>query len=140
MKVKETDMNMNEEFDFSGMSDTDYTDTFADMDQAAEDEAAFTAGLRKALLIYVHTIGGTGAWVKGADHTLAPLFAGAVSGSPSDGWRVSLPAVAQVPGKGPASFAPILGHAVPPGDGNGMVMNVVLNLKAVSAAWLKSAR
>ena len=41
MKVKETYMNMNEEFDFSGMSDTDYTDYFADMDQDAEETAEF---------------------------------------------------------------------------------------------------
>lgn len=34
-------MNMNEEFDFSGMSDTDYTDTFADIDQTAEEIAEF---------------------------------------------------------------------------------------------------
>ena len=34
-------MNMNEEFDFSGMSDTDYTDHFADMDQDAEETAEF---------------------------------------------------------------------------------------------------
>ena len=34
-------MNMNEEFDFSGMSDTDYTDYFADMDQDAEETAEF---------------------------------------------------------------------------------------------------
>lgn len=32
---------MNEEFDFSGMSDTDYTDTFADIDQTAEEIAEF---------------------------------------------------------------------------------------------------
>ena len=141
MKVKETYMNMNEEFDFSGMSDTDYTDTFADMDQTAEDEAAFTAGLRKALLISVCTRGGTETWVKGSDPVLDPLFAGAVSGSAGDGWRVSLPAVTEGPEIGPASsFAPILGHAVPPGDGNGMVMDVLLNLKAAPAAWLKSAR
>ena len=41
MKVKETYMNMNEEFDFTGMSDTDYTDHFADMDQDAEETAEF---------------------------------------------------------------------------------------------------
>ena len=52
-------MNMNEGFDFTGMSDIDYTDTFADIHQAAEDEAAFSAGLRKALLVSVRTIGGT---------------------------------------------------------------------------------
>lgn len=135
---------MNEEFDFTGMSDIDYTDTFADIDQAAEDEAAFTAGLRKALLVSVRTIGGTDTWVKGTDHVLDPLFAGAVSGSAGDGWRVSLPAVTEGPEIGPASsFAPILGHAVPPvvwGDGNGMVMDVLLNLKAAPPAWLKSAR
>ena len=34
-------MNMNEEFDFTGMSDTDYTDHFADMDQDAEETAEF---------------------------------------------------------------------------------------------------
>ena len=34
-------MNMNEEFDFSGMSDTDYTDYFADMDEDAEETAEF---------------------------------------------------------------------------------------------------
>ena len=34
-------MNMNEEFDFTGMSDIDYTDTFADIDQAAEETAEF---------------------------------------------------------------------------------------------------
>ena len=85
-------MNMNEGFDFTGMSDIDYTDTFADIDQAAEDEAAFTAGLRNALLVSVRTIGGTDTWVKGSDHVLDPLFAGAVSGSAADGWRVSLPA------------------------------------------------
>lgn len=32
---------MNEEFDFNGMSDTDYTDYFADMDQDAEETAEF---------------------------------------------------------------------------------------------------
>ena len=135
-------MNMNEGFDFTGMSDIDYTDTFADIDQAAEDEAAFTAGLRKALLISVHTIGGTNAWVKGSDHILDPLFAGAVSGSPADGWRVSLPIVAQVPGKGPASsFAPMYGNAVPnPSSGDGVVMDVLLDLNAAPTAWLKSAR
>ena len=81
---------MNEEFDFSGMSDTDYTDTFADIDQAAEDEAAFIAGLRKALCILVcKKPDGANVWVKGTDSRLDPLFAGAVSGSLSDGWRVS---------------------------------------------------
>ena len=83
---------MNEEFDFSGMSDTDYTDTFADIDQAAEEKAAFTAGLRKALCILVCKPDGTDAWVKGTDSRLDPLFADAVSGSPSDGWRVSFSA------------------------------------------------
>ena len=34
-------MNMNEGFDFTGMSDTDYTDHFADMDQDAEETAEF---------------------------------------------------------------------------------------------------
>ena len=34
-------MNMNEGFDFTGMSDIDYTDTFADIDQAAEETAEF---------------------------------------------------------------------------------------------------
>ena len=84
---------MNEEFDFTGMSDTDYTDTFADIDQAAEDEAAFTAGLRKALCILVcKKPDGANFWVKGTDSRLDPLFADAVSGSPSDGWRVSFSA------------------------------------------------
>ena len=137
-------MNMNEGFDFTGMSDIDYTDTFADMDESETDRIAFTAGLRKALLISVCTRGGTETWVKGSDPVLDPLFAGAVSGSAGDGWRVSLPAVTEGPEIGPASsFAPILGHAVPPvvwGDGNGMVMDVLLNLKAAPAAWLKSAR
>lgn len=44
---------MNEGFDFTGMSDTDYTDTFADMDESEMDRIAFTADLRKALLILV---------------------------------------------------------------------------------------
>ena len=34
-------MNMNEGFDFTGMSDIDYTDTFADIDQVAEETAEF---------------------------------------------------------------------------------------------------
>ena len=85
---------MNEGFDFTGMSDTDYTDTFADIDQAAEDEAAFTAGLRKALLILVCKPDGANDWVKGTDSRLDPLFADAVSGSPSDGWKVSFSATA----------------------------------------------
>ena len=142
MKVKETDMNMNEAFDFSGMSDTDYTDTFADIDQAAEDEAAFTAGLRKALLILVRKPNGANDWVKGSDHVLDPLFAGAVSGSLSDGWRVSFSAVMEGQKIGPASsFAPIFGHAVlNPSPGDGAVMDVLLNLNAAPAAWLKSAR
>ena len=98
-------MNMNEGFDFTGMSDIDYTDTFADIDQAAEDEAAFTAGLRKALCILVCKPDGTDAWVKGTDPRLDPLFAGAVSGSPSDGWRVSFSAAPLERGTGlkPAS-------------------------------------
>ena len=136
-------MNMNEGFDFTGMSDTDYTDTFADIDQAAEDEAAFTAGLRKALLVSVRTIGGMDTWVKGSDHVLDPLFAGAVSGSPSDGWRVSLPAVTEGPEIGPASssFAPMYGNAVPNlSSRDGVVMDVLLDLNAAPAAWLKSAR
>ena len=136
-------MNMNEGFDFTGMSDIDYTDTFADIDQAAEDEAAFTAGLRKALLVSVRTIGGTDTWVKGSDHVLDPLFAGAVSGSAADGWRVSLPAVIEGPEIGPASssFAPIFGHFISnPSSGDGAVMDVALNLKAAPAAWSKSAR
>ena len=84
---------MNEDFDFTGMSDTDYTDTFADIDQAAEDEAAFIAGLRKALCILVcKKPDGANFWVKGTDSRLDPLFADAVSGSPSDGWRVSFSA------------------------------------------------
>ena len=83
---------MNEDFDFSGMSDIDPTDTFADTDQAPEDEAAFTAGLRKALRILVCKPDGTDAWVKGTDSRLDPLFAGAVSGSAADGWRVSFSA------------------------------------------------
>ena len=96
---------MNEDFDFSGMSDIDYTDTFADIDQAAEDEAAFTAGLRKALRILVCKPDGTDAWVKGTDSRLDPLFAGAVSGSPADGWRVSFSAAPLERGTGlkPAS-------------------------------------
>ena len=85
---------MNEEFDFSGMSDTDYTDTFADMDESETDRIAFTAGLRKALLILVCKPDGANDWVKGTDSRLDPLFAGAVSGSPSDGWRVSFSATA----------------------------------------------
>ena len=80
---------MNEEFDFSGMSDTDYTDTFADMDESEMDRITFTAGLRKALLILVCKPDGTNDWVKGTDSRLDPLFADAVSGSLSDGWRVS---------------------------------------------------
>lgn len=83
---------MNEEFDFTGMSDIDYTDTFADIDQAAEDEAAFTAGLRKALRILVCKLDGANVWVKGTDSRLDPLFSGAVSGSAGDGWRVSFSA------------------------------------------------
>ena len=84
---------MNEEFDFTGMSDTDYTDTFADMDESETDRIAFTAGLRKALCILVcKKPDGANVWVKGTDSRLDPLFADAVSGSPSDGWRVSFSA------------------------------------------------
>lgn len=134
---------MNEGFDFTGMSDIDYTDTFADMDESETDRIAFTAGLRKALLILVCKPDGTNDWVKGTDSRLDPLFAGAVSGSPSDGWRVSFSAVTEGPEIGPASssFAPIFGHAIPnPSPGDGAVMDVALNLKAAPAAWLKSAR
>ena len=85
-------MNINEGFDFSGMSDIDYTDTFADMDESETDRIAFTAGLRKALLILVCKPNGANDWVKGTDSRLDPLFADAVSGSPADGWRVSFSA------------------------------------------------
>ena len=136
-------MNINEGFDFSGMSDIDYTDTFADMDESETDRIAFTAGLRKALRILVCKPNGANDWVKGTDPRLDPLFAGAVSGSAADGWRVSLPAVTKGPEIGPASssFAPIFGHAVSnPSPGDGVVMDVALNLKAAPAAWSKSAR
>ena len=132
---------MNEGFDFTGMSDTDYTDTFADIDESETDRIAFTAGLRKALLILVRVPGGANDWVEGTDSRLDPLFAGAVSGSPADGWRVSLSTAALGRGMGlkPAadSFAPVYGNPVP---GDGAVMDVALNLKAAPAAWLKSAR
>lgn len=134
---------MNEGFDFAGMSDTDYTDTFADMDESETDRIAFTAGLRKALLILARVPGGANDWVKGTDSRLDPLFAGAVSGSPADGWRVSLSTAALGRGMGmePVSFswfAPVYERDPVPGDG--AVMDVALNLKAAPAAWLKSAR
>lgn len=132
---------MNEGFDFTDMSDTDYTDTFADIDESETDRIAFTAGLRKALLILVCVPGGANDWVKGTDSRLDPLFAGAVSGSPADGWRVSLSTAALGRGMGMKpvsfSFASIYGNPVP---GDGAVMDVALNLKAAPAAWLKSAR
>ena len=132
---------MNEGFDFAGMSDTDYTDTFADMDESETDRIAFTAGLRKALLILVRVPGMVNDWIKGTDSRLDPLFAGAVSGSPGDGWSVSLSAAALGRGMGlkpvSFSFAPVYGNHVP---GDGAVMDVALNLEAAPAAWSKSAR
>ena len=137
-------MNINEGFDFSGMSDIDYTDTFADMDESETDRITFTAALRKALLILVCKPNGANDWVKGTDPRLDPLFAGAVSGSPADGWRVSFSATALKQGgtglkPASSSFAHLYGNAFPAPAG-GAVMDVVLNLKAVSAARLKSVR
>ena len=42
---------LHEGFDFAGMSDTDYTDYFADMDEEAEDIKDFAKGLAPALWV-----------------------------------------------------------------------------------------
>ena len=121
---------MNEAFDFTGMSDVDYTNTFADIDQAEEDKAVFTAGLRKAILVRAKTPEKKG-WIWGEDPALDPLFAAAVSGSAADGWTVSFADVSGVslrPAFGP-SFADEPNPAA-----------VALYLDAAPAAWSKSAR
>lgn len=43
---------LSEGFDFGGISDTDYTDTFADMDQAAEELAEFERALASTTWCY----------------------------------------------------------------------------------------
>ena len=46
-----TGSRLHEGFDFAGMSDTDYTDYFADMDEEAEDIKDFAEGLAPALWV-----------------------------------------------------------------------------------------
>jgi len=78
------DFLVTEDFDFSDMSDVDYTDTFSDMDQAAEEMFDFTACLRKSILIRAQTQEKKG-FIRGSDPAFDSLFATAVSGSAADG-------------------------------------------------------
>lgn len=116
------------------MSDVDYTDTFSDMDQAAAEKSAFTAGLRKALLLQVRTSAGKNGWVRGSDPVLDPLFARAVSGSSADGWTVTL---SDAPGVMTTSMFDTPAFAAP---SDGRIAEAALDLKAAPASWSKSAR
>ena len=78
-----------EAFDFTGMSDVDYTDTFADIDQAEEERMEFIHGLRHVLSFCRNSDYTMLEW---SDPSLDRMFdaPGCVTGSRKDGYVVSL--------------------------------------------------
>lgn len=81
----------------SGMSDTDYTDTFADMDFTAEQRMEFIAGLREAASIQVDAKDLTEQY-DCADSDLDSLFFSAVSETSVDGvWTVDMSCIFNTP-------------------------------------------
>lgn len=126
------DFLVTENFDFSGMSDTDYTDTFADIDQAEEEKSIFTAGLRKAVLIRAQTREKKG-FIRGSDPAFDSLFVNAVSGSAADGWDVKLKPTPDV------IFLNMFGGTSVNIKGFYEIC-IVLDLASAAAVWAKTAR